>query len=272
MTKSFHKIVDGSRPPSPEEFFSLFKENRLLVFRDFPREKLESFLQSLGSFRNQSLSGTSHFKQLTYPAEAGDPRDIGAMPWHHDCPFLDPTPTAVALYCEKPSDSGGETDWVDLSQVWERLPEALKGPLRSLDVIHKASCFEKYVHFPHDPGAFSTYEEQVRFVESLVSRKPLVRKDELRDLKYIYCSEGYTDQLLSADETLDEGVGSQGQRSEILQMVNQASEQFYYRQEWQRGDLAIADNQSLSHRRWPWSNTSDRFMIRAQMFLDSTRR
>lgn len=267
MRMSFHKVLDGSKPVTKEQFEDDFQKHRLLVYRNFPKERLESFLHSLGTFRNQSLSGTNHFKALNYPARTGDSTSIGVMPWHHDCPFLDPTPTAVALYCERPSVIGGETDWVDLSQVWESLQGGLKPQLRSLDVIHRASCFEKYVHFPHDPGAFETYEEQVRFVESLVSRKSLVRKDELRNLEYIYCSEGYTDRFVpSESKTMQEAFGK-SQRDEVLQLIHESSERFFYRHEWQEGDLAIADNQSLCHRRWPWPASDSRSMIRAQMFL-----
>lgn len=267
MRKSFHKILDGSNPVRKEQFEEYFQKYRLLVFRNFPRERLESFLHSLGTFRNQSLSGNNYFKALNYPAKTGDSTAIGVMPWHHDCPFLDPAPAAVALYCEQPSEVGGETDWLDLSQVWECLPVALKDPLRSLDVIHKASCFEKYVHFPYDPKAFKTPDEQALYVDSLASRRPLVRRDDWRNVEYVYCSEGYTDRFVPSECPSVEGAPNVSQRSEIFQSINEFSESCLYRHEWQKGDLAIADNQSLSHRRWPWPASSGRAMIRAQIFL-----
>jgi alpha-ketoglutarate-dependent taurine dioxygenase len=174
---------------------------------------------------------------------------LGTFFWHIDGVTIDqPLPKATLLTARKLSPAGGQTEFASTYAAYENLPEAEKRELESLKVVHKIEASMRPV-FDIPPE-----EDLARWRDmSKVMVHPLVWTHDSGRKSLIVGSH--------ADSVV--GLPIPHGRS-ILQRLQEWAAQpaFYYRHEWNEGDLVIWDNCGCMHRVIPYDENSGRRMHR----------
>jgi alpha-ketoglutarate-dependent taurine dioxygenase len=174
---------------------------------------------------------------------------LGTFFWHIDGVTIDqPLPKATLLSARKLSPAGGQTEFASTYAAYENLPEAEKRALESLKVVHKMEASMRPV-FDIPPE-----EDLARWRDmSKVMVHPLV---------WTHAS-GRKSLIVGSHADSVVGLPIPHGRS-ILQRLQEWAAQpaFYYRHEWNVGDLVIWDNCGCMHRVIPYDENSGRRMHR----------
>jgi alpha-ketoglutarate-dependent taurine dioxygenase len=174
---------------------------------------------------------------------------LGTFFWHIDGVTIDqPLPKATLLTARKLSPAGGQTEFASTYAAYENLPEAEKRTLESLKVVHKMEASMRPV-FDIPPE-----EDLARWRDmSKVMVHPLV---------WTHAS-GRKSLIVGSHADSVVGLPIPHGRS-ILQRLQEWAAQpaFYYRHEWNEGDLVIWDNCGCMHRVIPYDENSGRRMHR----------
>jgi alpha-ketoglutarate-dependent taurine dioxygenase len=174
---------------------------------------------------------------------------LGTFFWHIDGVTIDqPLPKATLLSARKLSPTGGQTEFASTYAAYENLPEAEKRALESLKVVHKMEASMRPV-FDIPPE-----EDLARWRDmSKVMVHPLV---------WTHAS-GRKSLIVGSHADSVVGMPIPHGRS-ILQRLQEWAAQpaFYYRHEWNEGDLVIWDNCGCMHRVIPYDENSGRRMHR----------
>jgi len=174
---------------------------------------------------------------------------LGTFFWHIDGVTIDqPLPKATLLSARKLSPTGGQTEFASTYAAYENLPEAEKRALESLKVVHKMEASMRPV-FDVPP-------------EEDLARWRDMSKIMVHPLVWTHAS-GRKSLIVGSHADSVVGLPIPHGRS-ILQRLQEWAAQpaFYYRHEWNEGDLVIWDNCGCMHRVIPYDENSGRRMHR----------
>jgi alpha-ketoglutarate-dependent taurine dioxygenase len=174
---------------------------------------------------------------------------LGTFFWHIDGVTIDqPLPKATLLSARKLSPAGGQTEFASTYAAYENLPEAEKRALESLKVVHKMEASMRPV-FDVPP-------------EEDLARWRDMSKIMVHPLVWTHAS-GRKSLIVGSHADSVVGLPIPHGRS-ILQRLQEWAAQpaFYYRHEWNVGDLVIWDNCGCMHRVIPYDENSGRRMHR----------
>lgn len=166
---------------------------------------------------------------------------LGTFFWHIDGVTMDiPLPKATLLSARKLPASGGNTEFANLYAAYERLPDAEKGEIDKLRVIHQFEASLRPVWGRTPPEKIARYDSMTAPMEH-----PLVwvHEDGRRSLLIGTHADGI--------------VGWPGAHGRaLLTRLQQwaAQPDFTYSHEWHVGDLVIWDNEGLMHRVVPYTD------------------
>jgi len=225
-----------------------FLKYHMLVFRD-----QDLAVESQASFSNRFGDLDVHIqKESAHPERPEvqvlsnkkvDGKFVGSPSagdnWHTDLQYTDIPTLCTLLYAVETPTEGGDTEWANLYEAYETLPEATQRRLVGLKARHSFNRFKnKRVEVPEVYKG----QGQKRYVDVSPpdSIHPVVRTHPQTGRKALYVSERFTIGIegLPEDEgdaLLDELIAHQTQR------------QFIYRHKWQQHDLTMWDNRCLIH-------------------------
>jgi taurine dioxygenase len=143
-------------------------------------------------------------------------------------------PMATALCAVKLPTSGGDTQFVNMYEAYEALPEAMK---RRVDGLHARHVYQsrysqrKLPHLAEETSKIAS--------ESIVH--PIVRTHPATGRKAIYINPIRIEEIVGMPER------------EALPLLDQllehaTQEKFQYRHKWKPGDVVIWDNRCLMHK------------------------
>jgi taurine dioxygenase len=143
-------------------------------------------------------------------------------------------PKATALHAVKLPKTGGDTQFVNMYQAYEALPEALKERIDYLQARHVYQSRHSERKLPQ------LTEERKRIASESVVH-PLVRTHPETGRKALYINPIRIEEIIGMPEPealplLDE----------LLEHATQ--EKFQYRHQWKAGDVVIWDNRCLLHK------------------------
>jgi taurine dioxygenase len=154
--------------------------------------------------------------------------------YHTDHSNDEVPPKATALHAVKLPDTGGDTQFVNMAEAYDALPEETKKRIDGLKARHVYQSRFSERKLPQLPG-----ERKVIATKSVIH--PLVRTHPQNGRKAIYVNPIRIEEIVGMEqaealELLDE----------LLAHVTQAK--FQYRHKWKTGDVVIWDNRCLLHK------------------------
>lgn len=222
----------------PADLRSLLQDHFLMVLRD--QSLTPSALLEVGGQVGVPLSraGVKPIIHLIPDVAQTDRAEtfssLTAMEWHSDRSFDAETPTWSLLFAEEADALSGRTIWANTALAFEHLPPQLQQECRSLRCRHELSQFAK-TYDDQIYGFENSARQKVAFARCK-SEKPLI--EQWNGRSYLNINRGYTSEIIGRGPEFLE---------ELLTYVE--DERFQYAHVWHTGDLVIANNRVLIHRR-----------------------
>jgi alpha-ketoglutarate-dependent taurine dioxygenase len=173
---------------------------------------------------------------------------LGTFFWHMDGITADgvPPPKATLLSARKVSPKGGQTEFANTTAAYERLPEVEKADIDGLRVVHTVLAAVRAI----------LEEGETWKGAQGVKVHPLVWKKR----------SGKRSLVIGSHADRVEGMSLAQGRALLARLLEwTAQPDFYYRHDWQEGDLVIWDNCGCLHRVVPYDSASGRTMHRTSI-------
>ncbi|MCG8545490.1 MAG: TauD/TfdA family dioxygenase [Alphaproteobacteria bacterium] len=246
--------VDLSAPMDEAAFDALrdlWLQYKVAVFpgQDLEDGDLLSFTRRLGEpfVHVQSQLVSPDHEQVMYMSNQGASRTVhGELGWHTDQCYTPEPVFGTILYGVAVTETGGETQFADLSAAYDNLPDELRHRLERLTAVF---AVEK-----------PTYERQVPLTDEQRKaippvRHPIIRTHPYLDRKSLYISQNHINCI--GDLSYDE---SEVLLAELVAIATRDGHVYTHR--WTPRDVIMWDNTSVMHRRNDFPAEQRRFMKR----------
>jgi taurine dioxygenase len=237
--------LDVSGPVDEETHARLnqaFLDHAVIAIRD-QRLNAPQFLEAMKIFGEIFLQHNPRFAvpecpQIHYISNQEKLEDgrvyIPGEGYHTDHSNDIEPPKATALYAVKLPKSGGDTQFVNMYEAYDALPEDIKKRIEGLQARHVYQSKYSERKLPR-------LAEERRQIASESVVHPIVRKHPGTGRKAIYINPIRIEEIVGMSER--EAVLL---LDELLEHATQ--EKFQYRHKWKAGDVVIWDNRCLMHK------------------------
>ncbi len=142
-------------------------------------------------------------------------------------------PKATALHPVSLPSRGGDTQFVNMHNAYDNLPDTMKRRIEGLKVVHVPES--KY-----SPRQLRPATEESRKAMPPPVAHPMVRTHPQNGRKFLYLSPTRMESIIGMEDT--DALALFGE------LMNHATQKKYeYRHQWLYGDLVIWDNRSVMH-------------------------
>ena len=226
----------------------LVYEHKLVIFRNqaMTSEQYVGFARKLGT---PQIYFQPNYHHPNYPEifvssnVLEDGKKVGVAGtgryWHTDCAFQPEPLSWTMLYPQVLPQSVRETYYIDMHQVYQRLPSDLKQQVGDKFMVHEAKWRYKVQAWDIDRAVIdilNDFEKQAPPVtHPAVITHPATHKQAL------YVNEGFTTQVVGLE-------AAEGKRvlSDLFAFIQQ--DEHIYTHIWQEGDILLWDNRVLLHK------------------------
>lgn len=237
--------IDLSKPvdePTRAALNQAFADHAVLCIRD---QKLDApqFLEAMKNFGEIFPQHNSRFAVPECPAihyiSNQDKLEDGRVyipgeGYHTDHSNDEVPPKATALHAVKLPNTGGDTQFVNMYEAYDALPEATKKRLDGLKAKHVYQSRYSARKLPKLPG-------EKKKIETGSVIHPLVRTHPVSGRKAIYINPIRIEEIIGLSE-----AEALPLLDELLEHATQLK--FQYRHKWRPGDVVIWDNRCLLHK------------------------
>ncbi|MEX2450380.1 MAG: TauD/TfdA family dioxygenase [Rhodospirillales bacterium] len=174
----------------------------------------------------------------------------GSKTYHIDLSYMQVPSLGSVFYCleHPPIGSGGETSVINMSAVYEALPEEKRTFFAGRGAVHDYVWNYERVHTDRPPLT----EEQKQRVPPVTHPAVCTHPETGRDVLYI------DDNFFRRFE----GTGDEESREIVEDLIAFADQdQFRYVHAWTPGDVLIWDNRSSIHKRLPFDTENTRRLM-----------
>lgn len=155
--------------------------------------------------------------------------------WHTDSQFLENPISATILYAKVVPPVGGDTEFIDMYEVYAALPDALRRRIQGVRAVYDRPRHQKLEH----PDWPEMTEEEKRRMPPIAH--PIVRTHPETGRKALYIS--------AMQGTTVEGMGEDEGTALLKELMDFAGQPRFIRAyHWQAGDVMLWDNRCLLHR------------------------
>ena len=167
----------------------------------------------------------------------------GELEWHTDMSYVPNPPSASILYAVKVPATGGETEFLDMTQAYETLPGDLEAVCRDLEAFHSAAHTSAGTRRDAEDDGGAIHPIVLSHPESGCPALYLGRRKG-----------GYL-------------VGARGDDEELLARIwsHSVACGATWLQKWREGDVLVWYNRCVMHRRNAFSTGEARVMYRTQV-------
>ena len=252
--------VDATREMTPDEFAPImkaFETYSVLLFRgpvmtDKQQIALsEHFGNVQVAFKANQTGGSMFSRQSNinfetneiFPSEHHRMTFLKAnMLWHTDSSYMNCASLCSILASREVPPSGGNTEVVSTRAAYEKLPQALKGRIEDLMVIHSLS-------YARDKMDMSILTDEQRDAAPPV-KHPLVQVNP---------ANGKKSMLIGAHAAFIDGWTEEDSRELLDELVEHSTHlEDIYSHVWQNGDAIVWDNRCILHRATPFESNKYR--------------
>ena len=234
-------------PREIEEIKQLVYDYKLVIFREqkINDNQYLEFAQKIGTpqvYPQDNYHHPEHPEIFVSSNLLKDGKKFGVRGtgryWHTDCAFLEEPLPLTMLYPQILPESIRETYYIDMQQVYQKLPAHLKSYVDGKYLIHEGKWRYKVQEWDIDKAIIDILRDiEERFP---AVRHPAVVTHPVSGAKILYASSGFT-------------TGIEGLDYETNQKILPELFAFIERQEhihthvWQDGDLILWENRTLNH-------------------------
>ena len=239
--------VASVTPREIEEIKQLVYSYKLVIFREqkINDNQYLEFAQKIGTpqvYPQDNYHHPEHPEIFVSSNLLRDGKKFGVRGtgryWHTDCAFLEEPLPLTMLYPQVLPESIRETYYIDMQQVYQKLPAHLKSYVDGKYLIHEGKWRYKVQEWDIDKAIIDILRDiEERFP---AVRHPAVVTHPVSGAKILYASSGFT-------------TGIEGLDYESNQKILPELFAFIERQEhihthvWQDGDLILWENRTLNH-------------------------
>ena len=156
--------------------------------------------------------------------------------WHSDSSFRDPPASYSLLHAHTVPPEGGDTEFVDTRDAWDRLPARYQQRIAGLETEHSQMYSRAQM------GFVDLSEDERRLFAPVL--QPLVRRDPLSGRMAVFLS-SHIGRVVGW--FVPEGLAL------VRDLVERATlPQYVYTHRWAVGDLVMYDNRRTMHRARPY--------------------
>ena len=260
--------VDIAKPVAPESFKAIrdiWLQYPVIVFRkvEWTPEAQIAFSKHFGEIEEIYLQYATlpGYPEIFVISNIPDKQGKVHVPrvgrhWHTDSQFLKNPVSATMLYGKAVPPVGGDTEFINMYDVYEALPQAMKTRVQGLKIVYDRAKHQALEHPDWPPIT----EEEKRRMPPIAH--PIVRAHVETGRKALYISamqglviEGWTEEA------------SQAFIKELLDFADQPK--FVRNYHWEPGDVVVWDNRCLLHRSTSFDmNKYSRHMLRTAIVGD----
>jgi taurine dioxygenase len=216
--------------------------------------------------RSDDEPGSIHGARFSMDGEPA----FGWLPWHKDGFFSQLPNRGSMLNPVKIAYAGGDTSFIDTTQVYDDLPAAMKQRIADLEIVFDPLSTDPPVPY----GALTSIGQIAQYGERDVLNKhsratrqaPIAQKlvdtHPLTGAPILNLTSFYGPIILGMDRRESDAL-----LSELLTIAEQR--RYVYRHKWRMGDLLLWDNWRCLHTVHPHPEDATREMHRSTIGMDS---
>jgi taurine dioxygenase len=237
--------IDLRQPVDEETRTALnqaFTDHAVLVIRD-QKLSAQEFLEAMQIFGNIFPQHNTRFQVPECPAihyiSNQDKLEDGKVyipgeGYHTDHSNDAEPPKATALHAVKLPKTGGDTQFVNMYEAYNALPDQTKKKISGLKARHVYQS-------KHSERKLPKLSEERKNIGSESVIHPLVRTHPISGRKAIYINPIRIEEII--------GMGNAEALPLLDELMEHATQRkFQYRHKWQSGDVVIWDNRCLMHK------------------------
>ena len=251
--------LDFTKPIDEEQKATLnqaFARHHVLVMRDqnFTPREFKNAVQVFGELqphdkKEHHVAGHPDVYYVSNDEFKNGKRIIAGETFHTDHSNHPAPPKATTLFAVSLPSSGGDTQYVNMHDAYDSLPQAMKDRIDGLKAVHVYQS--KY-----SPRQLTGLNEESLRKLPPPGVHPLVRTHPDNGRKALFLNPVRIEAI--------EGMGDNEALSLIDELMSHATQKkFEYRHQWRTGDWVIWDNRSVMHQANPdYDMAERRFMFR----------
>jgi len=244
-------LLDGS---AASEIRRWLEMRGVLCFRGiaFDDDQQLAFSRTLGEVVPQGRNGvfTVSMDPKVNPSLEIAEYQKGSVFWHFDTATSKVPTRASILSARALSETGGDTEFANTYAAYEDLPDAEKGWLETIRVVHSTEAAQRLWN------PWPSYAKLQQWQAIPPAEHPLVWKHR----------SGRKSLVLGATASHVVGMEIDEGRALLCRLAEWATQPCYvYRHKWAIGDLVIWDNTGTLHRATPYPEDSGRRMHRTTL-------
>lgn len=159
--------------------------------------------------------------------------------WHTDCAFLEEPLPFTMLYPQVLPNSIRETYYIDMQQVYQKLPANLKSHIEGKYLLHEAKWRYKVQEWDIDRAIIDImkdFEKQFPPVQH-----PAIITHPVTYEKILYMSPGFTTGIVGLDYETNQNI-----LRELFSFIER--DEHIYTHLWKDGDILLWENRTLNHK------------------------
>ncbi len=236
---------------TPEEAIAikeLVYQHKLVIFRNqsLNEEKYTQFARKIGKpqvYLQENYHHPDHPEIFVSSNIKRDGKKFGVPGtgryWHTDCAFLDEPLPFTMLYPQIIPKSNRETYYLDMEQMYQKLPAHLRRYVEGKKIRHEAKWRYKVQEWDIDRAMIDILQDLERQCPAV--EHPAIITHPVNQKKILYMSSGFTTGIVGLDyETNQQAL------EELFSFIER--EEHIYKHEWEDGDILLWENRSLNHR------------------------
>jgi taurine dioxygenase len=254
--------IDFTKPVDAQASDTLnraFAEHHVLVMRDqhFDPNQFKTAVQLFGELqihdkKEQHVPGYPDVYYVSNDIFVNGKRVIPGETFHTDHSNHPRPPKATTLFAVDLPSTGGDTQYVNMHDAYDDLPEKTKQKIDGLKAVHVYQS--KY-----SPRALSGLNDDSRAHLPPPGVHPLVRTHPENGRKALFLNPVRMESIVGMDDT-----DALKLIDDLMQHATQ--KKFEYRHKWRHGDWVMWDNRSVMHQANPDYDMSERrFLYRLML-------
>ncbi|MBO3457405.1 TauD/TfdA family dioxygenase [Aetokthonos hydrillicola Thurmond2011] len=159
--------------------------------------------------------------------------------WHTDCAFLEEPLPFTMLYPQVLPNSIRETYYIDMQNVYKKLPFELKNYVDNKYLLHEAKWRYKVQDWDIDKAIIDIMNEfEQRFPPV---KHPAIITHPVTAQKILYMSQGFTTGIVGLDYETNQKI-----LQELFSFIER--NEHIYTHIWKDGDILLWENRTLNHK------------------------
>ncbi len=166
--------------------------------------------------------------------------------WHTDSSYMPLASKASVLSAQVVPPAGGETEWADMRDAYDRLDQAMKERIENLSAYHSIYASQAKIGYATETGAGYGFHTKGAPLRPLVKVHPVTGRKALFIGRHAFRIPG-----------MDDGE-AQALLDELCDFACRPPRTYCH--SWQPGDVIMWDNRCVLHRARPYDTAETRIM------------